>query len=440
VTYDLEQARNGEERWILETLSDHEPDALHTQLPVVWDRAEGRHVCAGDGRAWLDWTSGIAVANAGHASASVVDAVVEQARSGLLHAYMFPTKARAAFVAMLTRLVGFPQCVLYTTGAEAVEGALKICRIFGARASGHGSIIVSFEGAFHGRTQGAQYVGGQAGQRSWLPTNDLDYLRLPYPDHAQADVHADLQRELRRRSLTPRDIAAVIVEPWQGATLRRLSEGGARALRSWCTENGVPLVLDEIQSGFGRSGTLFAGEALGITADLLVCSKGLSGSLPVAAVCVRDPVWTTPLRRGELTSTHAANPVALAAATANLRLFEDGSLVANARDRGIELQAELGSWAAEDPTRRCVLGVGMVAGVLFPAAAGAFDLDLPRALVRECADRGLLMCAPATLGGAMVKIMPPLSTTPEELAAGLQTFRSVADRVLDVSRPEALVS
>jgi 4-aminobutyrate aminotransferase-like enzyme len=430
VVYNIRAARTARDQWVLRTLSTHEPDALHTQMPIVWDSALGARVQSSDGRSWLDWTSGIAVTNAGHSQEAVVTAIVEQAQCGPLHSYQFPTEVRARFVEALSRLTGLQQCVLYSTGAEAVEGALKICRLHAQRSSRAGSVIISFDGGFHGRTQGAQYVGGQSTQRAWLPHNDADYIRLPYPEETVDTVSASLQRELANRAIDPDHVAALIIEPWQGSTLRQLSVANARALRTWCTEHGIPLILDEIQTGFGRSGSLFAFHGLDITPDLLLVSKGLSGSLPVAAVCLADRRWTTYVKRGELTSTHGGNPVALAGALANLALYADGALIENAHAMGTILQTTLRTWASDNCDRRQVRGTGMIAGVIFFDGDGKADLDLPRKLVHDCAEQGLLMVTPATMGGAMVKIMPPLTTTAEELDAGLQIFCNTADSLL----------
>ncbi len=437
MVYDVAVARTDRDAWVLRTLNEHEPAAVHTQIPIVWRGAHGSTVVGSDGDRWIDWTSGIAVTNAGHAPPSVVQAIVDAAQAGPLHSYLFPTEVRAHVVKAISSLTGLQQCVLYSTGAEAVEAALKISRLHAQRSGRAGTIIVSFDGAFHGRTQGAQYVGGQQAQRSWLPDNDVDYLRLPYPDNSIDAVAALLDHELARRSLTADHVAAVIVEPWQGSTLRQLSAANAQSLRDWCSRHDVPLILDEIQTGFGRSGTLFAFQALGVSPDMLLLSKGLSGSLPVSGVCVADPRWTASVRRGELTSTHGGNPIALAATLANMALYADGTLVEHARVLGEELQSRLQQWAGRDSHRRHVRGIGMIAGVVLHDEKGHVDLATPRQVVHDCADRGLLLVTPVTMGGAMIKIMPPLTTSFDELDDGLQIFFETAEALMS-SSPSSL--
>ncbi|MFJ9697293.1 aminotransferase class III-fold pyridoxal phosphate-dependent enzyme [Kitasatospora sp. NPDC101183] len=424
-----------DDAWVLDTLRRHEPATMHTQHPVVWERASGSRVFNREGRSWLDWTSGILTANAGHARPDVVNAIIEQARQGLLHAYMFPTRVRARTVRALSELSGFPQSVLYTTGAEAVEGALKISSRHamarpGRVPGGRPSVVVTFEGAFHGRTLGAQLSGGLAAQRDWAPELDEVFVRVPFPARGEAWSTDLIDAAVSRAGAQPRDVACVLGEIYQGSTLRQLDPAAARDLREWCTRQGALLVFDEIQSGFGRTGTLFAHEHVGVRPDLLLVAKGLSGSLPVSAVLIGDEGFTENVRPGELTSTHSGNPVALAAAEANLALYADGRLVAEAALRGRQLTEGLTDWAARLPRRRRVVGaMGLVAGVACTGEDGALDPDTSKRLAAECVERGLLVCVPSTLGGAMLKIMPPVTTSKDELAEALALFDAAADAV-----------
>ncbi|MEV4439209.1 aspartate aminotransferase family protein [Streptomyces sp. NPDC049577] len=424
-----EQTGAGDDAWVIETLRRYEPATMHTQHPVVWDRASGSRVFDRQGRSWLDWTSGILTANAGHARPEVVEAVKAQAQQGLLHAYMFPTRVRARVVRALAELTGFPQCVLYTTGAEAVEGALKISRRY-ARARGRRAVVVTFDGAFHGRTLGAQLAGGLPAQRDWTPECDDVFLRVPYPERGREWSPEVIEEALREIGAGPEDVACVVGELYQGSTLRLLDPAAGRALREWCTRHGALLVFDEIQSGFGRTGALFAYEHIGVRPDLLLCAKGLSGSLPVSAVLIGDPRFTEGLRPGELTSTHSGNPVALAATEANLALFADGTLVAEAARRGRRLADGLAEWAGRRPGGRRIVGtMGMIAGVVFTKDDGSFDPRTARRAVAECVASGLLLCVPSTLGGAMIKIMPPVTTSEAELAEALAIFTAASDAV-----------
>ncbi len=417
-----------DDAWVIDTLRRYEPPALHTQLPVVWDHAAGARVYDRAGRSWLDWTSGILTANAGHAPASVIDAIRAQAGHGLLHAYMFPTAVRARVVRALSEMTGFPQAVLLTTGTEAVEAALKIARRYAMARSRPRAVIVSFEGSFHGRTMAAQLAGGIPAHPQWAGSGEGVFVHIPFPERGTAWSPAVIEAALGEGGLAPGDVACVIGEVYQGSTMRVMDQKAAAALRAWCTRNEVLLIWDEMQSGFGRTGTLFGYEQLGARPDLLLCGKGLSGSLPISVVMVGDPRYTESLAPGELTTTHGANPVCLAAAEANLALFGDGQLAAAAGELGRDLAEQLAAWAQTDPRRRRVVAAwGMVAGIAITRRDGTADPAEARRLVQECARRGLLLCSPARQhGGAMLKIMPPLAVSAEELREGLAIFAAAA--------------
>ncbi len=423
-------AEADDDAWVIETLQRYEPAALQTQVPVVWQRASGARVFDAQGRSWLDWTSGTLTANAGHAPVEVVHAIIRQVEQGLLHTYAFPTRVRARLVRALAELTGFPQCVLFTTGAEAIEGALKICRSFALERGRHRALVISFQGAFHGRTLGAQLAGGQPAQRQWAAGCGEPFVQVPYPVSGQDWTPSAIDAALREVRAEPSDVACVLTEIYQGSSLRVLDAAAACALREWCTLHQIPLVYDEIQSGFGRTGALFAYERTGTRPDLLVCSKGLSGSLPVSAVLVGDPRYTEGMAPGALSSTHAGSPLALAAAEATIALFKDGQLVAGAARRGGELADALAEWAAQRPERRRVVGaVGMVAGVSLTGPDRAAEQRLAKRLVTECARNGLLLCAPVALEGTLIKIMPPLIVTAADLAEGVRRFMAATDAI-----------
>ncbi|MGW1143443.1 aspartate aminotransferase family protein, partial [Streptomyces zhihengii] len=333
----------------------------------------------------------------------------------------------------LSQLSGFAQSVLYTTGAEAVEGALKISSRYALAqraARSRPSVVVTFDGSFHGRTLGAQLAGGLPAQRDWAPTLDDVFVNVPYPARDQAWSTDVIEEALREVGARPEDVSCVMGEIYQGSTLRQIDPVSARSLREWCSKHGALLIFDEIQSGFGRTGRLFAYEHVGVRPDLLLVAKGLSGSLPISAVLIGDPAFTEDVRPGELTSTHSGNPISLAAAEANLALFADGTLVAEAARRGQQLADGLADWVSLLPQRRRIIGtMGMIAGVACTHQDGTLDPASSKRLAAECIERGLLVCVPSTMGGAMLKIMPPVTTSEDDLAEALARFSAAADAV-----------
>ena len=197
---------------------------MRGQPPLVWERAEGIYVFDNYGNRWIDWSSGVLVTNAGHAAPEICDAITAQVNSRLLHSYVFPNEERAALVERLAGLApeGLQKVFLLTTGSEATECAIKLCRSHGIKVGGRKKIgIVGFERGFHGRTLGSQQAGGMSHQKTWIVNEDPAILTAPFPDgYWQEDVRFETFLEtIARRGLQPEHIAGVMMETYQGVGL-----------------------------------------------------------------------------------------------------------------------------------------------------------------------------------------------------------------------------
>jgi len=409
----------------LRTLQRCEPVSMIGQPPIVWHRAEGFQVYDAYGNMWLDWSSGVVVANAGHGAPEIRDAIRGQVDQGLLHTYCFPNTARAALVEYLARIVPAPlaKVFLLTTGSEAIECAIKLARTYGQQRGGPEKIsIVSFERAFHGRTLGAQMVGGIPALKGWIGNLDAAMHQVPFPDGFRTeDVSFDLfRRALEQHGVDPARVAAVILETFQGGGASFAPTEYIQALARWCREHGALLVFDEIQAGFGRTGRLFGFEHYGVVPDLVCCGKGLSSSLPVAAVIGRADVMDL-YGPAEMTSTHTGNPVCAAAALASVRNVVEGGLVENARRMGEVLLDGLAGLRARHPgIVGAVHGRGLVAGLHLVHPGGKEpDGGLAFDVVEKAFQKGLLLFAPVGFGGATVKVAPPLTITTNAVREGL---------------------
>ena len=414
---------------ILEALAANEPISMQGQPPVVWDRAEGCQVHDRWGNMWLDWSSGVLVANAGHGRQAMVAAIVAQASKPLLHSYCFPNEPRARLVAKLVELAPDPlsKAFLVTTGAETTENALKLARTHGQKVGGRRKIgIVSFERAFHGRTLGAQMMGGSPALKDWIVNLDPDLHQVPFPDGFRTpDTSFDLfLKTLADKGVGPDGVAGVITETYQGAGADFLPVDYAQALRAWCTEHEILLIMDEVQAGFGRTGTWWGFEHYGIVPDIVCCGKGISSGLPLGAVLGTEAVMGL-YGPGEMTSTHSGNPVCCAAALASIDLLERESLVENARIVGEVLHGELER--SQEPLSDhigAMFGKGLVAAVQLVKRPGSTepDAELAHEVVGRCVDKGLLLFAPVGVGGAAIKICPPLCITAEAVREGVEVL------------------
>lgn len=420
---------------ILETLQRHEPVSMQGQPPIVWERAEGFQVFDAWGNCWIDWSSGVLVANAGHGRREIVDAIVAQANAGLLHNYCFPSAIRARLLELLASVLPAPldRVFLLTTGSEAVECAIKLCRTHGMKAGGRGKhVIVSFEKAFHGRTLGSQQAGGIPELKEWIVNLDRGFVQVPFPDGFRVpDTSFEFfERSLAERGIEPQNVCGVILETYQGGSAAFAPIEYMQALRRWTAGHKILLVCDEVQAGFGRTGAMWGFEHYGIVPDLATFGKGISSSLPLAAVA--GPAAVMDLHPpGSMTSTHTGNPVACAAALASLHAILDDHLVENARRLGAVLHARLQAMQTHYPQIGSVDGKGLVAGLSMvrpgtrePDGDAAFDL------VWRTIEKGVLMFAPVGFGGATVKICPPLCITEAALLESLQAFEEAAAEIL----------
>jgi 4-aminobutyrate aminotransferase len=377
--------------------------------PLVVRRALGAMVEDLDGNRFLDFTAGIAVTAVGHCHPKVVAAIRRQS-SRLIHMsgtdfYYTPQVRLAETLARLAPGTSEKRVFFTNSGAEAVEAALKLARRHTGRPR-----ALAFLGAFHGRTYGALSLSGSK------PLQRLGFAPLvPEIHHAR---YGDLEsvRSLLRSVCPPEELAAVFVEPIQG-------EGGyivppddfLPGLRKICDEHGILLVLDEVQTGIGRTGRMFASEHWGVAGDIVCLAKGIANGLPLGAIVARADVMDWP--SGSHASTFGGNPVACAAALATLKLVENRYRV-NAIDRGRELVAGLSGLATRHDSIHEVRGLGLMVGVEV-RSAGLPAPALRDRVVTEAFRLGLLVlpCGPST-----VRFCPPLCLTARQVQIGLELF------------------
>ncbi|MDR3633315.1 MAG: acetyl ornithine aminotransferase family protein [Isosphaeraceae bacterium] len=388
--------------------------------PLVVRRARGCMMEDVDGNRFLDFTAGIAVTAAGHCHPKVVAAVRAQA-GRLVHMsgtdfYYAPQVRLAERLAQLAPGPG-PKRVFFTnSGAEAIEAALKLARHHTGRPR-----ALAFLNAFHGRTYGALSLSGSK------PTQRRGFSPLVPEIHHARFGDIDSVRALLKTTCPPEELAAIFVEPIQG-------EGGyivppddfLPGLRRLCDEHGVLLVLDEVQSGVGRTGRMFASEHWGVAGDIVCLAKGIANGLPLGAIVARADVMSWP--SGSHASTFGGNPVACVAALETLRLIRS-KYMKNAVRRGRELKAGLEDLATNDPRIREVRGLGLMIGVEIQDG-GAPAPALRDAIVQEAFLRGLLLlpCGPST-----VRFCPPLCLTGQQVEIGLEIFANALKGLEQVS-------
>jgi len=307
---------------ILEQLRAAEPRSMGGQPPVIWHSGEGCLLRDPYGNQWIDFSAGVLVTAAGHGNPRIINAIASAAEAGVYHAYCFPTETRAKLTAKIQSLLPAPlaRVFLLTTGGEATECAIKLARTHGIKVGGERKkVFVTFENAFHGRTMGSQLAGGIPGLKSWLGGGHPDFVQVPYPDGFRcADTSFEVfTRTLAEKDVNPECVCGVMSETYQGCNAALMPAEYASELREWCDERQAVLIFDEVQAGFGRTGTLFGFEHYGIVPDLACFGKGISGGMPLSAVVGTEELMSM-YGPGEMTSTHSANPICAAAALANI--------------------------------------------------------------------------------------------------------------------------
>ena len=420
-----------------EALRLSEPRSMAGQPPVIWDKAEGATVSDRWGNRWIDWSSGVLITNAGHGHPAIREAIREALERPLLATYVFPHEGRATLTRMLSDLSPDPakyMTFLLSTGSEATENCIKLSKTYALEKHGPDKkYFVSFNNAFHGRTMGAQLAGGMGRLKTWMGACDPSFVQAPFPDgYKNEDVSFDLfLKTLREKGISPEEIAGVMTESYQGVGPDFMPVEYAQKLEAFCRVYDIVLTMDEVQSGFGRTGKMFCYQHYGIAPDLIACGKGISSSLALSAVIGRTDIMSL-YPPGSMTSTHSASPLAVAASIANLKVLKDESLVERAE--------RLGSWFIPELRRiqglypsvlGCCQGKGLVAGIqAVKAGTKTPDPALALKINLACLYRGLLMFAPVGIGGECIKVAPPLAIDEEALRESVSVFEEAVHSVL----------
>ena len=364
----------------------------YTRFPVAFERGDGRRLYDENGKAYLDMFSGLGVSCLGHGHAGLSAAVASQA-AALMHTSNLYYHAAAAELAEALCEKTFADRVFFcNSGAEAVEAAIKLAR----RAATDRYRIVTAHGSFHGRTLGALAATGQPGlQEGFGPMPD-GFTHVPFGD---IDAAAQAVDEAT---------AAVLVEPIMGeGGVIVPPDGYLKRLRDLCDRKGAFLIFDEVQTGVGRTGTLYAYEGENAPPDILVSAKGLAGGLPVGAVLTTETIGRA-LTPGSHGTTFGANPVVCATALAVLRAFDAENILANCRSQGERLQNGLRNLASRHGGVKQIRGRGLMVGMEMEAPA--------RPIVERALQNGLIINATA---GTVLRFLPPLNITGAEIDEGL---------------------
>ena len=355
------------------------------RVPVTLVRGQGARVWDEDGREYLDFVGGWAVNSLGHCHPVVTEAVTEQAHTLTQASNQFYTVPQIRLAELLVENSCLDKVFFCNSGAEANEGATKLARRYGQRYLGGAYEIITTTGSFHGRTLAMVAATGQ-------PKFQQPYFPLP-----TGFINVEYNNIEAIKAATTNQTCAVMLEPVQG-------EGGVNLpgdnylteVRAWCDQKGILLILDEIQTGMGRTGTLFAYEQYGIEPDIMTLAKGLASGIPIGAFLAKERASV--FVPGEHGSTFGGNPVACAAGYATLKFIIDNDIAGNAKKVGQYLISKLESLRQKFQFITDVRGCGLLVAL-------EFNNDIAQSLVMACLDRGLLV---NRVKPNALRFMPPL--------------------------------
>ena len=381
----------------LKAAADVYPHVNCYPVPVVWDRAEGYQVADKYGNRWIDFSSTAVMCNTGHGHPAIRSAVEDFARTGLLAQFSFASDIRLELAQRLLELApdSCEKVYFWTVGSEAIESAFRLAREYGIRKRPGKYHILTHSGDYHGWTLGAHQLSGKA-DKPWLASRDQNIHFLPFPmqigqtDEADWAEFFDRNVSALSNEVDADDVAAIFIETLQGWGALPLPVEYMQRLRAWADEHEVLVIFDEVQTGFGRTGKWFAHEHYGVRADLICIGKGVTSTLPLAAVLGPAAVLDV-LSPGEITTTHAAHPLSCVAALANLEVLEDESLIDEATRKQSIIESELASLSSRFPNHiKATSGLGMVHAIHLAGEADTAN-QLARDLTWECVKRGLML-------------------------------------------------
>ncbi|HET6944905.1 MAG TPA: 4-aminobutyrate--2-oxoglutarate transaminase [Gaiellaceae bacterium] len=421
-------------RAILERKDRVVADPLAIYLPVVAAEARGSTLTDVDGNTFIDFAGGVGCLNVGHAHPRVVEAVQEQA-ARFLHTdfTMVPYEVYVTLAERLLALAPFTgpaKAAFFNAGTEAVENAVKFARAYTRRPA-----VIAFDGAFHGRTLLSLTLTSKthpykAGLGPFAP----EVYRVPFPNEYRGVSSADALAAIERAFATQvarETVAAIILEPVQG-------EGGfvvappefLRGVREICDREGIVMIVDEVQTGFGRTGAMFAIEHSGVEPDLITVAKSIAAGLPLSGVLGKAAIMDAP-GESAVGGTYVGNPVAQAAALAVLDVFEDEDLIERAERIGETIRGRMTGWQDRHPQIGDVRGIGAMLALELVRDPETKEPapELASQVAEECARRGLLILK-AGVHSNCLRVLCPLVITDAELDEALDAWEEALARVL----------
>ncbi|MFA9371407.1 MAG: acetylornithine transaminase [Labilibaculum antarcticum] len=366
------------------------------RYPLTFDHGKGSHIWDVEGNEYIDMLGGIAVNSVGHSHPKVVKAIQNQAAKLIHISNFYLSEPQVMLSKKLVELSGLDRVFFANSGAESVEGAIKIARKY-AHSIGRGGNVISFENSFHGRTLATIATGKKAYQKGFDPIPQ-GFSQVPFNNIEAIKKAVD------------NNTAAIIIEPIQG-------EGGVNVanktflnqLRTFCDEQNIVLIFDEIQCGIGRTGKMFAKEHFGVQPDIMTLAKALGGGVPIGAILSNEKI-SAAIDFGDHGTTFGGNPLVCAASLATLEVIETEKLLQQSEEKGNWLKSEIA--AMKHPDIKKIRGLGLMIGI-------EFNFET-KPLVQKMLENGVLANATAD---TVLRLVPPLNISYEDLGKAMEVLK-----------------
>jgi acetylornithine/N-succinyldiaminopimelate aminotransferase len=387
-------------------LTDRHVAQTYARYPIALVRGKGARVWDADGKEYLDFLAGIAVNSLGHCHPAVVRAIQQQARKLLHVSNLYHIQPQSELARELCRHSFADRVFFCNSGAEANEAAFKLARRYGGEHLGGKYEILSAQNSFHGRTLATLTATGQEKVRAGYDPLPAGFRQIPFND-----------LDLAEEAIDPQKTAAIIVEPIQAeGGIVAADESYLRGLRELCDRRGLLLIFDEVQTGMGRTGKLFAYEHYGVAPDIMTLAKALGGGLPLGAMLAREDVAQS-FKPGSHASTFGGNPLACNAGLAVMKTLVKGGVLKNCARMSKVFISGLEGLCDRFPFARGIRGKGLLLGL-------ELDMDGTK-IVDECMQEGLLLNCTAS---KILRFVPPLTITAKEVERGLAILEKVLAR------------
>lgn len=426
---------------LLKKLEKYEPRTSINQLPVGIKKTYGFYVEDIDGNKFLDGSSGVVVTNIGHSPKCITENIKRQLME-FHYAYSFPYEKRVELTKLLVDIApdNIDQALLLTTGSEANEAAIKVARQFGrVKCHKNKKIIISFKGAFHGKTMGAQMAGGIDNLKAWIGYHDPGLIQAQFPncyrcwkgrrgyENCTSDCLEQLMSVFEENK---GNVAAVITETYQGRDIIFPPDDFYKGVAKIAKENDALFIMDEVQAAFGRIGKVFGFENYGVSPNLISCGKGISGGLPLSALLGEYDVLNI-FGKGEMTTTHSADPICVAATLANIKkvLEKNKALIKNCIRNEKIFKKKLNEIKEKNPFVGDVRGKGMIWGLEIVKDKTTKEPygELAERINFNIFKRGVLLKVPRGQYHNVININPPLITNEE----AIKEILSVVEEALE---------